>query len=345
MKVWHIKEMSDLTKTSVRMLRHYDKIGLLVPSYREPNGYRCYTASDLATLQQIIALKYFGFSLSTIKNILQKHNNVYAHLQAQQHVLKKQRVHLQHVNDLLETILKGLAPSKSPDWNDLLLLIEEFNMTENLRDKLKESWAAKKLTTSQFEDYLFLYEQFPEEFAKRDAIIDEINNNLVGDPDGPDGARVVCFAHDLAKKMKCFFSEQVKLSSSLYESIKSGKLTELEITPEGSHWVAKATLAYWLKRWNSLYDKIVANLASDPKDNIGKEVATEWRTVINDYFDTGSKDFLIGLLLWQETARQDHEVKELKKSPSPQEMLEKCHIKLLFNPEAASWISQVLELH
>ena len=41
MKVWHIKEISDLTKTSIRMLRHYDKIGLLVPSYREPNGYRC----------------------------------------------------------------------------------------------------------------------------------------------------------------------------------------------------------------------------------------------------------------------------------------------------------------
>ena len=345
MKIWHIKEISDLTKTSIRMLRHYDKISLLVPSYREPNGYRCYTASDLARLQQIVALKYFGFSLSTIKNILQKHNNIYAHLQAQQQVIKKQSVHLQQVNDALEDILKSLTPEKSPDWNDLLLLIEGFNMTGNLREQLKESWAGKKLTESQFEEYLFLYEQFPEEFAKRNAIIDEINRNLVGSPDGPDGERVVCFMHDLAKKMKQFFSQHVKLSSSILESIQSGKLTQLEITPEGAHWIGKATLAYWLKRWNSLYDKIVDNLASDPKDKIGKEVAKEWRTIINDYFAVGSKDFLTGILLWQETARQDHEIKELKKIPSPQDMLEKCHIKLLFNPNAASWISQALEMH
>jgi len=80
MTEWHIKEISDLTKTSIRMLRHYDKIGLLKPSYRSANGYRCYTAQDLAKLQQIIALRYFGFSLETVKTILQKHHNIYAHL-------------------------------------------------------------------------------------------------------------------------------------------------------------------------------------------------------------------------------------------------------------------------
>lgn len=89
MKKWHIKELSDLTNTSIRMLRHYDKIGLLTPSYREANGYRCYTAPDLAKLQQIVALKYFGLSLNTIKTILEKHTNIYAHLQAQQQVLKR----------------------------------------------------------------------------------------------------------------------------------------------------------------------------------------------------------------------------------------------------------------
>jgi hypothetical protein len=47
MTEWRIKEISDLTKTSIRMLRHYDKIGLLKPSYRSSNGYRCYTAQDI----------------------------------------------------------------------------------------------------------------------------------------------------------------------------------------------------------------------------------------------------------------------------------------------------------
>lgn len=145
--------------------------------------------------------------------------------------------------------------------------------------------------------------------------------------------------------MKQFFTQNVKLSSSFLESIKSGKVTQLEISPEGANWVGRATLAYWLKRWNGLYDKIIDNLAVDPNGKIGKELAKEWRTILDDYFSVGSKDFLIGILLWQETARQDKEIKELKKIPSPQEMMDKCHIKLLFNPNAASWISKALEMH
>ena len=345
MKKWHIKEISDLTKTSIRMLRHYDKIGLLKPSYREPNGYRCYTAPDLAKLQQIVALKYFGFSLSTIKTILQKHSNIYAHLQAQQQVIKKQSDHLQQVHQVLEEILKGLSPSKSPDWQDLILLIERYNMTNNLREKLKQSWAGKVLTESQFEEYLFLYEQFPEEFAMRDKIIDQINKKLVGDPEGTDAERIVSFMQDLAKKMKHFFTQHVKLSSSLLESIQSGKLTQLEITPEGANWLSRAMMAYWLKQWNELYDKIMANLQQNPTGKAGKILAKEWRDLIESYFSTGPKDFLIGILLWQEVARQDQEIKELKTIPSPQEMIKPYHIKILFNPEASAWISQALESH
>jgi DNA-binding transcriptional MerR regulator len=65
-------------------------------------------------LQQIIALKYFGFNLETIKSILHKHQNIYAHLQAQQQVHKKQSDHLQKVNETLGDILKSLSPSEIP---------------------------------------------------------------------------------------------------------------------------------------------------------------------------------------------------------------------------------------
>ena len=168
MTEWRIKEIGELTNTSVRMLRHYDKIGLLKPSYRAENGYRWYTPQDLAKLQQIIALKYFGFSLNTIKSILQKHHNIYAHLQAQQQVIKHQSLHLQQVSDALSDILTRLKPSETPNWHDLTTLIERYRMTENLRDMLKNSWAGKELNEAQFEEYLSLYEQFPHEFSKRD---------------------------------------------------------------------------------------------------------------------------------------------------------------------------------
>ena len=53
-----------------KLWHHYDRIGLLKASYRLENGYRLYSESDLLRLQQIIALKFFGFELSTIKTLI-----------------------------------------------------------------------------------------------------------------------------------------------------------------------------------------------------------------------------------------------------------------------------------
>lgn len=345
MTEWRIKEISDLTQTSVRMLRHYDKLGLLKPSYRAANGYRCYTANDLAKLQQIIALKYFGFSLGAIKAILQKHQNIYAHLQAQMRVLQEQSKNLKQVNEALGDVLKRLSPSKTPNWNDLITLIEGYRMSENLRDKLKKSWAGQKLTEDQFEEYLFLYEQFPKEFAERDKLFEKINQKKFGSPSGKDGEKVILFMYELARKMKKFSDNNVKLSSSLMQSIQSGKLTQLELTPEGLVWVSQATLAHWLKRWDALYEGIIENMDSDPKGKAGKKMAGEWTGLIDEHFALGSRALSTGLILWQEFARQDHELKSYKKAPTPQEMVKQCHIKIIFNPEALSWINRALAIH
>ena len=72
MAQWYVKELSNLTQVSVQALHHYDRIGLLKPSVRLPNGYRLYSEQDLLKLQQIIALKFFGFELSQIKILTQQ---------------------------------------------------------------------------------------------------------------------------------------------------------------------------------------------------------------------------------------------------------------------------------
>lgn len=151
--------------------------------------------------------------------------------------------------------------------------------------------------------------------------------------------------YDLAKKMKAIFTQQVTLSSSLLESVQSGKLSQFQATPEGMHWLGRATLSYWLKRWDSLYHLIVENVASDPAGNTGKKIADEWTGLIEDQLSLGNRAFMTGIILWQDIARQENELKSLKTPPSPQDMVKLCHIKLLFNPEAVSWISRALEVH
>ena len=55
-----------ITKKTVR---YYDEHNILKPSYVNENGARFYNDDDFARLQQILFLKYLGFSLDDIKEM------------------------------------------------------------------------------------------------------------------------------------------------------------------------------------------------------------------------------------------------------------------------------------
>ncbi len=66
-----IGEFARHGRVSVRMLRHYDAIGLLEPTRIDPEtGYRSYEAAQLSRLNRIIALKDLGFTLQQVASIL-----------------------------------------------------------------------------------------------------------------------------------------------------------------------------------------------------------------------------------------------------------------------------------
>jgi DNA-binding transcriptional MerR regulator/predicted transcriptional regulator YdeE len=67
-----IGEFSSLSQVSVKTLRYYDEIGLLKPARIDPeSGYRYYSASQLARLHRILALKELGFPLDRIGQALE----------------------------------------------------------------------------------------------------------------------------------------------------------------------------------------------------------------------------------------------------------------------------------
>lgn len=69
--MFKISDFSRFSRVSVKMLRHYDQIGLLVPAYVDPSTkYRYYAADQLPRLNRIIALKDLGFSLEQIAHLL-----------------------------------------------------------------------------------------------------------------------------------------------------------------------------------------------------------------------------------------------------------------------------------
>ena len=69
--MFKIGDFSTLGQVSIRMLRHYDQLGLLKPDHIDKfTGYRYYTAGQLAQLNRIIFFKDLGFSLQQIKDLL-----------------------------------------------------------------------------------------------------------------------------------------------------------------------------------------------------------------------------------------------------------------------------------
>jgi DNA-binding transcriptional MerR regulator/effector-binding domain-containing protein len=69
--MFSIGEFARHGRVSVRMLRHYDAIGLLRPACVDPGtGYRFYQAGQLAELNRIVALKDLGFTLQQVQAIL-----------------------------------------------------------------------------------------------------------------------------------------------------------------------------------------------------------------------------------------------------------------------------------
>ena len=97
-------EFSKLTGISVRSLQYYDYLGLLNPSERDSNGFRLYSREDLQHLLAILALKFLGFDLVTIKGILNESLPVHEQLIAKKKQVVEEIENLIKVKNVIENI-------------------------------------------------------------------------------------------------------------------------------------------------------------------------------------------------------------------------------------------------
>ncbi|GAA2450625.1 MerR family transcriptional regulator [Streptomyces macrosporus] len=65
-----IGEVAERTGLSLRTIRHYEEVGLVVPSARSKGGFRLYTDSDVDRLMVIRRMKPLDFSLEEMRDLL-----------------------------------------------------------------------------------------------------------------------------------------------------------------------------------------------------------------------------------------------------------------------------------
>lgn len=65
-----IGEVAERTGLSLRTIRYYEEVGLVVPSGRSPGGFRLYTDPDVDRLRLIMRMKPLGFQLDEMRELL-----------------------------------------------------------------------------------------------------------------------------------------------------------------------------------------------------------------------------------------------------------------------------------
>ncbi|MFP3874593.1 MAG: MerR family transcriptional regulator [Thiohalophilus sp.] len=105
-ETWKIGELARELGTTVRTIRYYEEAGLLTPM-RSAGGTRSYNALHRARLQAILALAGHGFSLDTIRELVQTREQCRTGDEGSQRVPARVDGVIAHIDHQLEA-LQGL---------------------------------------------------------------------------------------------------------------------------------------------------------------------------------------------------------------------------------------------
>lgn len=129
---WKVGELAKQTGLTVRMLHHYDKIGLFTPSKSSEKGHRIYTETDISRLQQIMSLKQLGFALEEIKRMMENPKLNPAEVIKVQLESVRESIQIQkQLCSRLERIYELLNSQQEVESEQFLNLIEVINRSKD----------------------------------------------------------------------------------------------------------------------------------------------------------------------------------------------------------------------
>src|SRR5579862_6716668 len=138
-------EFAQRAGVTIRALHHYDRLGLLKPSGRTRAGYRLYTDHDLVLLEQIVALKFIGFPLNQIRDILNRKDfDLAATLRQQRQIMAEKRSHLDRAIRAIERAEQIVASGEKHDWESFRKIIEVIQM-QTRKDWMQKYYSEEQL--------------------------------------------------------------------------------------------------------------------------------------------------------------------------------------------------------
>lgn len=128
-----IGDVSRRSGISIRMLRHYDAIGLVQPERGPNNGYRHYRPDDVVRIQAIVALRQLGFGLREIGDMLTPDRAPFtAALQLRAQAIEREIADRVRVHAALQRMIERLTPEAAPSLDDVFATLQEMTRMERV---------------------------------------------------------------------------------------------------------------------------------------------------------------------------------------------------------------------
>ena len=127
-------ELAKIAGVSSRTIRYYDEKGILKPISYSEEEYRLYDNNSVIVLQQILMLKYVGFSLEEISEIIKQDKEI-----SLKHILEKQKILMFQKKTQIEQIIYALdsavkvCEKSSPDlqhFTEIMQLITKNDFAD-----------------------------------------------------------------------------------------------------------------------------------------------------------------------------------------------------------------------
>jgi MerR family transcriptional regulator, thiopeptide resistance regulator len=180
-KMYRVSEFAEATGVTVRALHHYDRIGLLKPSGRTKSGYRLYGRADLERLQQIVALKFVGFPLNKIKDLLERRPlGVRTALRMQRMVITERVDQLRRALTAIDAAEVNFIEGRTLDASSLNKIIEVMEMSNDAK------WVEKYYDQAAIAENKQQWNPAMQEQVTREwtELIAEVESSVNEDPSG-----------------------------------------------------------------------------------------------------------------------------------------------------------------
>ena len=135
-------EFARMAHVTLRTIRYYDKQDLLKPSFVTESGARFYTDSDFARLSQILLLKYLGFSLDDIREMIIDDTDYHFmenSLNIQLKLVRDRIEQMQLVEKAIQDTTEAIRSQHAIDWNQMLDLIHLTGMEKSMKNQYQNA--------------------------------------------------------------------------------------------------------------------------------------------------------------------------------------------------------------